>query len=379
MTSSNYKRVSRKRLCRVCGKPDWCSYTPDEKITFCARIARNADRVSRTGWGVFYHEKSLFPIEPFPFPRLPPPKKAELAPLEIRDFTYRKLIELAPATDSKEIIDGEKGLRARKILDFESYGALPQTRAERARLAKEIRALINRKFPDYVKRQKTAIAGLPGFWLDKNGKVQLWLEKDYSCPMMLIPYRTADGLVQACQIRFMCQRLTNDGVRYVWLSTPDKNEGLSCGSPLHFASFDDSSSKPVLVTEGALKAETVRIFSLGFNVLASAGITCSHEEIIAAVKSRALLIAFDADYQENIHVARAFARLINLIFVSTKIGFRNKVEILTWNSKIKGIDDALLQNAPITHQSPSEWYKSLSKICQEEVSQIIPNWLISAV
>lgn len=126
MTNSQYKRVGRRRVCRVCGKLDWCSYTPDEKISFCARIIDNADRVSRTGWGVFYHEKSFRynPSIPFPFEsRLK--KRAELAPLEIRNFAYRKLIELSPVTNYKEIIDGSKGLRMRKILDFENYGSLP--------------------------------------------------------------------------------------------------------------------------------------------------------------------------------------------------------------------------------------------------------------
>lgn len=375
MATSNYKRVSRKRACRICGKPDWCSYTTDEKISFCARVVERADRVSRTGWGVFYHEKSLFPIEPFPFPRRPPPKKAELAPLEIRDFAYRKLIELAPATDSKEIVDGPKGLRARKILDFENYGSLPQKQAERARLAREIRRLVNLKFPDFVRRQKSAINGLPGFWLNKNGNAQLWLEKDYSCPMMLIPYRSSEGFVQAFQIRFMCRKLAGDAVRYIWLSTPEKSGGLSCGSPLHFASYSafSSPSKPILVTEGALKSETVKLFMNDFDVLACAGITNSHNEIVEATRRRDIFIAFDADYYENFHVARAFARLIGLIMNSTKAGFHNRIKVLTWNRKIKGIDDALLQKASVTQQSPFEWYQSLNKICQTEVAKILPN------
>jgi len=380
MVSSNYKRVSRKRLCRICGKPDWCSYTPDEKTSFCARIIKSAARVSRTGWGVFYHEKSLFDKAPLPFPAKPPPQKTELAPIEIRDFAYRKLIELAPATNSTEIIEGPKGLRSRKILDFENYGSLPRTQSERRDLAKEIRRLINREFPDYVRQRKSGINGLPGFWLDKGGKIQLWLEKDYSCPMMIIPYRAAAGFVQACQIRFMCRRQMSAGSRYVWLSTPDKSEGLSCGSPIHFASYNKfSPRKPILITEGALKAETTaQVFNKDLDVLASAGVNCSHEEISVATQLRPVFIAFDTDYHENHHVARAFARLINLILISKKAGLADRIKILTWNPKIKGIDDALLQNISIIRQSPFEWYKSLDKICQNEVAQILPRRLLSA-
>ena len=376
MATQSYKRVSRKRICRICGKPDWCSFTPDEKVSFCARVTTSADRISRTGWGVFYHEKSLFPVEPFPFPRRPPPKKPALAPIEIRDFAYRKLIELAPATRSKEIVDGAKGLRARKILDFENYGALPQTQTERRELAKEIRRLLNQKFPDYVIKLKSSIGGLPGFWLDKSGRVQLWQEKDYSCPMMLVPYRSPNGLIQACQIRFMCRRLASDAVRYIWLSTPEKSGGLSCGSPLHFASYSAFPPfKPILITEGALKSETAKLFMKDFDILACAGITSSHDEIVEAARLRELIIAFDADYYENRHVARAFARLIGSITTSTKDKHQSRIEVLTWNQKIKGIDDALLQNAPLTRQSPFEWYKSLSEICQAEVAQILPNQL----
>lgn len=374
MASQSYKRVSRNRLCRICGKSDWCSYTPDEKTSFCARVVGNADRVSRTGWGVFYHEKSLFPIEPFPFPRRAPPKRAELAPLEIRDFAYRKLIELTPATNQKEIIDGEKGLRARKILDFECYGALPQTKSQRRELAKEIRRLVNRKFPEFVRRQKSGLSGLPGFWLDKSGNAQLWLDKDYSCPMMLIPYRGANGFIQACQIRFMCRKLAKDAIRYLWLSTPEASGGLSCGSPLHFASYNiHAYNKPILVTEGALKAETARALRVEYDVLASAEVSCSHEEIVTVARFRPLFIAFDADYHENIHVARAFGRLLgSLLADSAKLKIQPRVEILTWKPEIKGIDDALLQNIPIVPKSPVEWLKSLSEASRREALGISP-------
>jgi hypothetical protein len=211
LVNAQYKRVSRHRTCMICGKPDWCSYTPDAKVSFCARITTNADRVSRTGWGVFYHEKSLSARSPLPFPAKPPPKKTELAPIEVRNFAYRKLIELAPAMSSKEILDGEKGLRARKIQDFENYGSLPQTQEERRELAKEIRRLINQNFPDFVRRQKFGLNSLPGFWLDKSGNAQVWLDKNHLCPMMLIPYRAANGFIQACQIRFMCRKLSKGG------------------------------------------------------------------------------------------------------------------------------------------------------------------------
>lgn len=368
--NSNYKRVSRHRTCLICGKPDWCSYTPDSRISFCARIITNADRVSRTGWGVFYHEKSLFSEKLLPFPSYPLPKKPKLAPIEIRDFAYRKLIELAPATNSNEIIDGKKGLRNRKILDFESYGALPQTMAERTAIARKIRNLINRKFPQFVRQTKSSITSIPGFWLEKNGNARIWHHKDYSCPLMVIPYRNEKGLIEACQIRFMGDLKTS--IRYVWLSTPNKSEGLSCGSPLHFAACRiPLQGKPILITEGALKAETVKIFKPDLNVIAGGGVNCSHEQIISSTRNCPVILGFDSDYAVNRHVARAFTKLIvSRLVDSLRYKYHFDLNVLTWHKSLKGIDDALLQNSPICPITPAQWFKTLSSSCQIEVARV---------
>ncbi|CAN5462720.1 DUF3854 domain-containing protein [soil metagenome] len=361
MSHSDYQRVNRKRVCLICGKTDWCSYTPDEKISFCARINQDADRISRTGWGVFYQEKPFSAVQTLPCPDKSSSKKPKLAPIEIRDFAYRTLIKLAPATNSKEITEGPKGLRERKILDFENYGSLPQSRVERNKIAKKIRCMINRNFPDYVREHQSSISGLPGFWVDKRGKVGLGTDKDYAIPMMLIPYRNADGFIQACQIRFMSR--TFKGVRYIWLSSPKKSGGLSSGTPLHFASrnFFDSSAKPILITEGALKADTAQIFKPEFSVVAAGGVSCSHEEIINVTRFRSVLIAFDSDYRRNPQVARHIARLLEMRFADARQHeYNDQTNFLVWSDRFKGIDDALLNQIPMQTKTPSEWLKSLN-------------------
>lgn len=369
----NYKRVSKKRKCLICGKPDWCSYTQDAKISFCARIAAGADRVSRTGWGVFYHGKSLFSEEPLPFPNKPPPKKAELAPIEIRDFVYRKLIALSPASRSDEIINGPKGLRSRKIFDFENYGSLPRTQSERNDFAKQIRQALNRNFPLYTRQQKAGLAGLPGFWIDKNGNSRLWMDKDYRNPMLLIPYRENTGLIQACQIRFFGQ-FSKDSVRYLWLSTPQKSGGISTGTPLHFVSYQESNfQKPVLITEGALKGETVRRLRNDFDIIANSGVSCSHQEIVEKCRFRTVFLAFDNDYFENIYVAQAIFKLIQkLIIDAQKFKFSRQISILTWKSHYKGIDNALLGGSSILVLSLYDWFKNLSSEFQYHLKNQFP-------
>lgn len=141
------------------------------------------------------------------------------------------------------------------------------------------------------------------------------------------------------------------------------------------ALFAYSNCVSPIVTEGALKAETIRALKIEYDVLGCAGVTCSHEEIVTAARFRPLLIAFDLDYHENIHVARAFARLLSSIFAdSAKLKTEARVKILTWKPEIKGIDDALLHNTPIIPKSPSEWLKSLSEASQYEARNVLSNF-----
>ena len=254
MVNSLYKRVSRKRNCLICGKPDWCSFTPDETISFCARITCGADRVSKTGWGVYYHDGSPQLLRPFPSPiPVSPSYQRSQTPIWVKDFAYRNLIGLAPASNSDDIISGPKGSPSRKILDVENYGSLPQTRvSERTALAQIIADMVRGRFPRFAEKRKHAMEGIPGFWIGKGAKPQIWLDNDYAFPMMLVPFRDANGFIQACQIRFM-GRSSKKHRRYVWLSTPELTGGTSCGTPLHFAGYNSASTKPLLVTEGALK------------------------------------------------------------------------------------------------------------------------------
>ena len=177
--------------------------------------------------------------------------------------------------------------------------------------------------------------------------------------MMLIPYRNAEGFIQACQIRFMCR--TIKGVRYVWLSTPKKSGGLSSGTPLHFASRKAvSPDKPIIITEGALKAETVQIFRPEFSVIASGGVSCSHEEIVKATRFHSILIAFDSDYIRNRQVARHILGLLEMRFADARsCGYAAQTNFLVWSDKFKGIDDALLNRVPVQIKTPSEFMRSL--------------------
>lgn len=369
MAATGYRRVSKRRPCGICGKPDWCSTTATETISFCARSTLNADRVSRYGWGVYYHEgyRLAFDFDfERNFKRFPSRKMIRvlraLAPPAIRDKVYRKLIELSPASSSDEIVNGRGGLSERGIQDFSQYGSLPRTVNER-------RVLVERLVESLAKEgELQSFAGIPSFWRDAKGSLRLWSEQDSFTGLMLIPFVGPDGLIRACQIRFM-RYVPNKSGRYVWLSSSNQRSGCGPGAPLHHADPHPGLDKPVLVTEGALKAATAQRFLPDRYVVGNSGVATSHREIIETARRRALEIAFDNDSFTNSHVARAMASLIRLRYEDQRsFVYDDEVRVLTWGRSLKGIDEALLAGLQLKRLTVAEWLKCLSPECQEQAS-----------
>lgn len=369
MGDSRYQRVSRKRPCLICGKPDWCSRTANDSISFCARVTAGADRLSRKErWGVFYHDRSLLdnPFWKKHEPRQFYQKQTEEiqpAPLEIRDFIYSSLLRLSPASKYECLTIGKKGLRERGLENFSDYGALPCSASERKDLAAQIRLLLNQNFPSFVRENSRGLAHIPGFWINDSGEACLWSEKDFQRPMLLIPYRNPWGKIQSFQIRFFGS--TNSGQkRYLWLSLPSMQSAGS-GTPIHYANWKDFGAacpnRPVLITEGALKADVVAKFCPHFLIVANSGVGCAHEIIARITRGKKVSLAFDNDYHENPAVIRQLAKLILLIseFDDSKVSVKNTA-ILIWERSYKGIDDALLNAVKIFEVSLTEWICNLT-------------------
>lgn len=380
MGDSRYQRVSRQRPCLICGKPDWCSRAADDSISFCARVNQGADRLSRKErWGVFYHNRELLNR---PFWNAGEPRnlyKGEIqeihpAPLEIRDFVYSSLIRLSPASNYDCLTNGTKGLRERGLENFEDYGALPCSVSARKDLAAQVRLLLNQNFPAFVRENPLGIRHVPGFWFDETGEINLWQKREYTHPLLVIPYRNPAGKIQACQIRFTGAIKANKK-RYQWLSLPKSNSAGS-GTPLHFAGWknfgrEDFSGKPVLITEGALKADTVAKLRPEYFSIANGGVSCSQELIVNVSRGKTLYIAFDGDFQENSAVARQLARLLKLrlddnqnnqSFAATKI--------FVWTRTEKGIDDALLKGEKLYETKILDWFNALNEECRDEARKV---------
>ena len=380
MGDTRYQRVSRKRPCFVCGKPDWCSRTANDSISFCARVTAGADRLSRKErWGVFYHDRELL-NQPFwkrSEPRnlfKPQAEEIHLAPLEIRDFIYSSMLRLSPASDYDCLAVGAKGLRERALENFDDYGALPYSASERKDLTARLRLLLNQNFPAFVRKNPLGIGHVPGFWIDGKGEVNLWHTQDYPQPLLVIPYRNPTGKIQACQIRFTGALKANKK-RYLWLSLPKLNSAGS-GTPLHYAGWrhfgrENFSSLPVLVTEGALKADVVAKLRTEFFAIANGGVSCSHDLIVNVSRGKTLYLAFDSDFSENLAVVRQLARLLKLRLDDNRNNQSSAAtKILVWARTEKGVDDALLKGEKLNEITILDWFSALDEKCRNEARKV---------
>ena len=358
MVPCGYRRVSRKRPCSICGKPDWCSTTAAETISFCARSTLSADRISRNGWGVYYDHSTGLNLHRSDYRSSKVKKSApssDLASPTVRDRIYRKLIELSPASLNEEIVHGRSGLLGRGIFEHDNYGCLPRTTHQRKILAQSVFEKVSKDSDASIE-----FSGIPGFWTDTDGRPRLWGTFDSNDDLMLIPFVGPDGLIQACQIRFM-RYVEHKSGNYLWLSSSKERMGCSPGSPLHHAAPFSSSRKPVLVTEGALKAATAQKFLKERYVVGNSGVATAHSEIVATARGRVLEIAFDNDSFTNPHVARALAGLVRLrLSDQNAYSYDDEVRILSWDRQIKGIDEALLRGCSFKYLNVMEWLERLS-------------------
>ncbi|HMQ05609.1 MAG TPA: hypothetical protein PKD26_16955 [Pyrinomonadaceae bacterium] len=285
-----------------------------------------------------------------------------MAPIDLRNKIYQKLIQLSPLSERDGFCPGDGGVSDR-IRASSRYGLFPKAAFERHRL---VRSLIE----SFAKDDAVVppFKGVPGFWRDSNGGLRLGNDFDSRDEMLLIPFYDPHGLIQACQIRTM-RRSPNTSGKYLWLSSIGQQDGSGPGTPLHHegaVGLGGRTVDKVLVTEGALKAATVQTFLYDRYVVGNSGVATSHGEIIKAARRKTLEIAFDADCLTNPHVARALASLIALRVREQKfLSYDHPVRIITWDKHYKGIDDALIAGATLKYQNVSAWLKSLTPNCFE--------------
>jgi hypothetical protein len=253
------------------------------------RVSDGARKINCHGGAIFIHddwreEKGIDVCVAADIPQLP------IAPIEIRDFVYGRLIELSPATlYPGALIAGEKGLLARGLSErhFGNYGGLPAGSRERDRIARLLLQEINGHFT-----YAGLLRGIPGFWENRHG-VHLWKPKDYFLPRLLIPVRDGSGRIQACQTRLPIA--TKKGLRYLWLSSFDLPHGAGSGSPLHFKFHlaDLPRDARIVIVEGVLKADVLFAIRPELYIVATPCVTANHDALVQLTRGRLVWIGFD--------------------------------------------------------------------------------------
>jgi hypothetical protein len=255
---NGFSRVTKYRRCRVCGKPDWCGFTADERTSICMRVSNGSKGTSRNGGNIFHHNRRFLVASPG-IARKQAPPSIEIAPIEVRNVVYLELIRQSPAVKYySQLIDGPNGLLSRGLResDAQNYGALPRTHKERADLVLTLSKFLKVRLPEYVGGSThNAIIRVPGFCQDELGNLQLW-SRDYNMPLLIIPYRDAQGRIQACQLRLHPNDFRPGEKKYRWLACPFPFRGASSGTPIHFTfkPADLPPGKTVIITEGALQS-----------------------------------------------------------------------------------------------------------------------------
>jgi hypothetical protein len=381
-----FERVTARRPCPVCGRRKWCQVTRDRRLAHCMWEGRGA--VKRAKDGGYIHV--LVYHTPLASSRIHDQDRlndhhnlgSELAPLEIRDSVYSKLLELSPAWKyERELVTGERGLIKRGFgaEDVSRFGALPPRVAERSALALCISELLSEEQPDYAAgtRGGAVVLGVPGFWEgpeEEGGRPRLGHATDYKHPALVVPYRDRHGRIQACQLRFNGPRGKSI---YTWLSTArDRLEqeprGASSGSPLHFAFRQGRwlPDLPVIITEGALKAEAFVTLRPACRAIASAGVSIAHQAIIEATRGEDVAIAFDSDHRQNAQVCRQLGKLVAEREQDARInGCETNTSIVVWDGA-KGIDEAALENLRLRVISIGRWRATLKGRSLEEVKEV---------
>jgi hypothetical protein len=318
------------------------------------RVSDGARKINRHGGAIFIHddwgeEKGIDVRTMTSIPQRP------IAPIEIRDLVYSKLIGLSPATlYPGALIAGEKGLLARGFDErhFDNYGGLPAGSRERDRISRLLLQEVSGHF-----LEAGSLRGVPGFWQDREG-VHLWKPKDYLLPRLLIPVRDGSGRIQACQMRlpFMAKK----GLRYLWLSSSDLPHGTGSGSPLHFKFHlaDLPRDARIVIVESVLKADVLSAIIPELYIVATPCVTANHSALVELTHGRPVCIGFDQDHYSNetvcFHLASLIARRLRRerTLATTRIA--------SWDASVKGIDDAAAHNLPITSISVRRWLGRLS-------------------
>jgi hypothetical protein len=275
----------------------------------------------------------------------------------ILDRVYGELLAALPLLPSHC-----QALRHRGLADVEilrrRYRTLPI--AGRAALAKCLVAKIGADL----------CAQVPGFYRAKRNGQYWWSLA--GAAGLVIPVRDLDGHIVALKVR---ADNPGEGPKYTTISSA-KHDGPSPGAQVHVPLFDGVPGETIRLTEGELKADIATALSSLLTVsIPGVAMWRKALPVVQAIQATRVLLAFDADWRSNPHVAKALGQAA---FALVTAGYAVHVE--DWKPVLgKGIDDLLAAgHAPVVQSvtlafgaalrgQARSWTESLPTIAAAEV------------
>ena len=243
-----------------------------------------------------------------------PDQKEEcpLADITLRNNAYTALLsKLSLAADHKESLLS----RGLKEPDIERLGYKTTPIVGMSAIAKQLQS------------EGLSLAGVPGFYRDKNGTWTFVHEKRG----ILIPVKDRFGRIQGLQIR-------RDNVsrrKFRWVSSAEMEDGCRAEGWTHLAGKVRST---ILLTEGPMKADVIHALT-GLTVLAVPGVNSLTQLQVTLEDLRSeglaeIKTAFDMDFATNHHVQNGYNSLLQFL---GDMGFTFGTYL--WDPRYKGLDD----------------------------------------
>lgn len=343
-----WTEVTRSNHCPICGKPDWCSISTDGAWAVCRRVdtGDGLHRVDKGGGDYWLYriggnindnitDNGTPKNIATDYSQTSQPVLAPADP-DTLDKVYRALLkELTLSAVHRENLR-KRGLNDEEI-NLREYRTL--IGPGRSRLAKTMVS----KFGDDVCKK------VPGLFIKQGERSPYWTLAGSTG--IIIPLRDVRGRVVALKVR---ADKPGRGPKYSYITSSGRMGAVqdgpspmpivhlpvgSCSSHNDCNDFDNGSAViKVRLTEGELKADIATVLS-GHLTISIPGVSIWRPAVpvLKKLAPKKILLAFDADAQDNYNVARA---LQNTAVALQTEGF--DVELETWPREWgKGIDDVL--------------------------------------
>ena len=252
---------------------------------------------------VYYHEETEVPI----------------SPIEDRHNVYYDFLSLLRLNRAHRENLESRGLAFSHIHQF-MYRSIPTDNVFRREVLETLASRYN-------------LVGIPGFYIDERGDVQMYLNKHGG---IFIPVCNHEGYIQGLQMRLDVPP-ESDEKKFKWFSSKHYPNGTGAKPWIHIVG--DTNAKEACLTEGAMKADITSVLSNGQLFIAVPGVNAIAylPEVIHNLGITKIYEAMDMDKRSKPEVKKAMISLRNALD-NTGV----KSVSCTWNPMYKGLDDYYL-------------------------------------